>query len=246
MEHRRGQRVETFVSGCSFCDVGADKGSHSALDMGVVMSQIECLPVGTDGKKIPFELIDENPLPRLPHLLDESGKSGFGLSQINLILRADWFLNGEEHLRESLRLAGEADVRILLSSVGFESFDNTILRNLNKGLSVETNLRAVRLMRLLKEEFPSHFGYSRRDGAIHGFIHPTPWDTNESAANIQRAFFRYSLLEDIIPSHSTPLIIHHASGLADWIRAIEQKEGVRFKRYGSIIGWWEAGQVEVG
>jgi len=35
-----------------------------------------------------------------------------------------------------------------------------------------------------------------------------------------------------------PLIIHHASGLGNWIREIETREGVQFKRYGSIIGWW--------
>jgi hypothetical protein len=50
----------------------------------------------------------------------------------------------------------------------------------------------------------------------------------------------YGLPNDILSPHSTSLIIHHASGLGGWIREIEQREGHWFKRYGSIIGWWEA------
>jgi hypothetical protein len=82
-------------------------------------------------------------------------------------------------------------------------------------------------------------GYSSREGANHGFIHPTPWDTRETSANIQKNISLYGLQNDILPPHSTPLIIQHASGLGDWIREIEQREGLWFKRYGSIIGWWD-------
>ncbi|WP_457551511.1 hypothetical protein [Desulfobacula sp.] len=39
--------------------------------------------------------------------------------------------------------------------------------------------------------------------------------------------------------HSTPLIIHHASGLADWIRQIESSENIEFQRLGTTIGWWQ-------
>jgi hypothetical protein len=163
---------------------------------------------------------------------------GMKPSQINLILRADWFVMGEKYLRQALGLARNMGVVILLSSVGLEAFDDEILRNLNKGLTVDTNLRAVRLMRELKEDFPGHWGYARTDGAIHGFIHPTPWDTQEISANTHKMFGAYALPADILPAHSTPLIIHHASGLGDWIREIERREQMLFKRYGSVIGWW--------
>ncbi|MCP4690963.1 MAG: hypothetical protein GY859_23120, partial [Desulfobacterales bacterium] len=109
------------------------------------------------------------------------------------------------------------------------------------GVTVETNLAAVRLMRRLKEEFPDQWGYLREEGGNHGFIHPTPWDDPSTEANMERVISRHRLHEDILPNHSTPLIIHHGSGLGDWIRAIEEKENVRFTRYGSIIGWWEVG-----
>lgn len=239
MPSRCGRRIGTVLKGCSFCDVAVDKGFHGALTLDTVLDQIQSLPEMKDGRKIPFELINENPLPGLPRLLNSVAQRSISLSQVNLILRADWLLSGEKFLREALAFAKDTGVYILLSSVGFESFDDDILRNLNKGISVETNLNAIRLMRQLKEEFPRQWGYAREDGAVHGFIHPTPWDTRESAATVQKTLYLYALPNDILPPHSTPLIVHHASGLADWAREIEHREGIRFKRYGSVIGWWQ-------
>ena len=235
----QGQSIKLRLKGCSFCDVAVDKGFYGKLNMETVIGQIRCLPQAQDGRKIPFELINENPLPDLPGLLTEVHKQGLKLSQINLTLRADWLILGSQHLRQALRMAGVLGIYLLLSSIGFESFDDTILRNLNKGLSVEKNLQAVRLIRQLKEEFPDQFGYSSTDGAIHGFIHPTAWDTKETEAQVQKTIYLYGLQNDILPPHSTPLIIHHASGLGNWIREIERRERLWFKRYGSIIGWWE-------
>lgn len=237
----RGKRVILPFKGCAFCDVAADKGFYGALGIETVVDQIHCLPERADGRKIPFELINENPLPGLPRLLRHLRKTKISISQINLIVRADWFLRGEKHLRQALKLAREMGARILLASVGFESFDDGILGNLNKGLNVETNLRAVGLMREIKEAFPQEWGYAREEGAVHGFIHPTPWDTEETFAHIQETIERYSLALDILPEHSTPLIIHHASRLGDWIREIERRDGLQFRRHGSIIEWWRIG-----
>ena len=236
-----GNKVSLLLKGCSFCDVAVDKGFYGALSMDTVLNQISCLPEAADGRKVPFELINENPLPGLPGLLTKIREREISPSRINLILRADWFVKGEERLREALRLAKGMGVRIVLSSVGFEAFDDTILHNLNKGLTVKTNLKAIQLMRRLKEEFPVEWGYSRSDGAVHGFIHPTPWDTEETWANTQKVINQYNLPPDILPDHSIPLIIHHASGLGDWIREVEKREKIRFRRYVSVIGWWEEG-----
>jgi hypothetical protein len=238
----QAKRVELHLKGCSFCDVAVDKGFHGKLDVETVISQIQCLPEAEDCRKIPFELINENPLPALPNLLKEINLQGLNLSQINLTLRADWFIKGHAHLKEALRIADETGVYLLISSIGFESFDDTILRNLNKGLSVKQNLDAIRLVRQLKKEFPAKMGYSTREGANHGFIHPTPWDTTQTESNNHKNISLYGLQNDILPPHSTPLIIHHASALAHWIRKIESSEKIRFKRYGSIIGWWEEPQ----
>lgn len=235
----QGQKIKLGLKGCSFCDVAVDKGFHGMLDTEKVIAQIECLPQTPDGRKIPFELINENPLPTLSGLLQAVHSRKISISQINLTLRADGLISGRRHLKTAMDVAGKLGIYVLLSSIGFESFDNRILRNLNKGLTVETNLKAIRLIRQLKEEFGETFGYSSREGANHGFIHPTAWDTEETAAEIQKNIYLYGLQNDILPPHSTPLIIHHASGLADWIREIERRERLWFKRYGTVIGWWD-------
>ena len=237
---RQNQTIKLRLKGCSFCDVAADKGFYGKLDMETVISQVHCLPQTADGRKIPFELINENPLADLRDLLSEVNTRGIQISQINLTVRADWLILGFHYLKEALRLAAQMGIYVLLSSIGFESFDDTVLRNLNKGLSVEKNLQAIRLIRQLKEQFPAQLGYSSKEGANHGFIHPTAWDTKETLARIQKTIYLYGLQNDILPAHSTPLIIHHASGLGHWIREIERIERLWFKRNGSIIGWWEA------
>ena len=242
MAGKNDPKVGMRLKGCSFCDVAVDKGFYGALKMETVLAQIDCLPETADGRKIPFELINENALPRLPLLLTKLRERGIRPTQINLTLRADWFLKGERWLRKALELAMSTGTSILLASIGFESFDDRILNNLNKGLNVEVNLRAIQLMRQLKEEFPEAWGYASTDGANHGFIHPTPWDTEETWTNIQSVIDKHDLPADILPDHSIPLIIHHASGLGDWIREVERKEGCRFGRLGSIIEWWDEGE----
>jgi hypothetical protein len=231
--------VELSLKGCSFCDVAIDKGYFGRLDRDTVISQINCLPEDAQGRKIPFELINENPLPGLTELLHAVHSRGIKLSQINLTLRADWLLSGVRHLEQALETVADMGVYVLLSSIGFESFDDTILKNLNKGLSAEKNIEAIRHIRQLRKKFPRWLGYTTAEGAIHGFIHPTPWDTKETAAAIQKAIVLYGLHNDILPPHSTPLIIHHASGLGKWIREIERRKKLRFKRLGPIIAWWE-------
>jgi hypothetical protein len=236
------KKVALSLKGCSFCDVAVDKGFHGVLSLDAVFKQIQRLPERDDGRKIPFELINENAVPGLPALLAGVRAKGLRLSQINLTLRADWFVLAEKALRETLALARALDVRVLLGSMGFESFDDRILSNLHKGLTVDTNLRAVKLMRELKNQFPGHWAYARQEGAIHGFIHPTPWDTGETESNNRSIMAIYGLLDDILPDRSVPLIIHHASALGDWAREIEKREEIKFKREGTTIGWWQVGE----
>jgi len=73
---------------------------------------------------------------------------------------------------------------------------------------------------------------------LHLRIHPASWDMPEVLHGIQSTVRKYGLEQDILPFQSVPLIIHHASCLADWIREIEHREQIVFKRYVSTIGWW--------
>ncbi len=231
--------VTICQNGCSFCDVAKDKGYLGGVGKAALKEQLLCLPQGADGRKIPFELINESPLFKLSKIFKLAEELAIELSQINLTLRADYLINGLKPLTSALDVATKKNVRILLSSIGFESFDDTILKNLNKGIDRQTNLDAIKAIRQLKSRYPSHLGYLKQEGANHGFIHPTPWDNSDISHGINKTISLYQLSADILPHHSTPLIIHHASGLADWIRQIELKENIQFQRVGTTIGWWQ-------
>ncbi|RLA85361.1 MAG: hypothetical protein DRG31_03200 [Deltaproteobacteria bacterium] len=230
--------IHLEVQGCSFCDVAWDKGFAGYLSDEAVLSQIDALPEQA-GRKIPFELIDEYPIRYLPRLIELLDSENIAISQINLVLRSDDILKNREILEKVLSELDGRGIRVLFSSIGFESFSSKILKNLNKGITPEESLESIRILRHLKGKFPNTLLYRRDEGGLHGFIHPTPWDDHETQFELNRAIGTYQLFEDILPPHSTPLIIHHGSALAHWIRTLEERTGVKFKRCWTWIEWWE-------
>ncbi len=223
--------------GCIFCDVSRDKGFNGLLKMEQVIDQIVRLPE-FDGRKIPFELIDEYPLRSLGPLLEEVGHRRIKLSQINLVCRVDEINARAEDLLEILLAAKAQRVKVMFASIGFESFSDRLLQYFCKGITLSDIVACVETLRRLKNRFGDDLLYRRDEGANHGFIRPTPWDDGETIREIDRNIFLYRFFEDILPEHSTPLIIHHASPLGDWIREIESKTDVTFGREGTWIEWW--------
>jgi hypothetical protein len=229
--------LEVRSEGCIFCDVSRDKGFHGAVDRDRLMTQITGLPE-VDGRKIPFELIDEFPIRSLGKLLEEAERHEIKLSQINLVCRVDDINAHASDLAEILSLARSQDIKIMFSSIGFESFCDRLLQYFCKGITVEDIVKCVETLRRLKDQYGSTFLYRRDEGANHGFIRPTPWDDSETMQETDRNIFLFRLFEDILPEHSTPLIIHHASYLGDWVRQIESTTGITFSREGTWIEWW--------
>lgn len=229
--------LEVRSQGCAFCDVSRDKGFQGRIETDRVVAQIEDLPE-FDGKKIPFELLDEYPLRSLGHILEEIGNRRLRLSQINLVCRVDEINAHASDLLEILSMAKKQDLKILFASIGFESFSDRLLQFFCKGITLDDIIKCVETLRRLKGQFGSHLLYRRDEGANHGFIRPTPWDDGETMREIDRNIFLYRFFEDILPEHSTPLIIHHASYLGDWIREIEAKTEITFSREGTWIEWW--------
>jgi hypothetical protein len=227
--------IETF--GCTFCDVARDKGYHGFVSEEAVLGQIKALPE-YDEKKIPFELIDEYPIMYLPRLLNSVEKEGIKLTQINLVCRVDDITLHENMLNDIFSEARRKDIRIMFSSIGFESFSEKILRNFNKGITIDDIMKCVNILREMKGKFGNTIVYRRDEGAIHGFIHPTPWDDTETMPEMNSNIAIYQLFQDILPENSIPLIIHHASYLGDWIRDIEERTNIRFNRDGTWIEWW--------
>ncbi len=229
--------IEVRSEGCIFCDVSRDKGYHGVVDRDRLTTQIAGLPE-VDGRKIPFELIDEYPIRSLGNLLEDAQRHKLKLSQINLVCRVDDINAHRSDLAEVLSFARSHDTKIMFSSIGFESFCDRLLQYFCKGITMEDIVKCVETLRHLKARYSSILLYRREEGANHGFIRPTPWDDGETLQEMDRNIFLYRFFEDIIPEHSTPLIIHHASYLGDWIRQIESETGITFSRDGTWIEWW--------
>jgi hypothetical protein len=229
--------IQVRSEGCIFCDVSRDKGYHGTVDRDKVVAHIAGLP-NLDGRKIAFELIDEYPIRSLGNLLEDTERRGIKLSQINLVCRVDDINGHVSELGEILETARRQNVKIMFSSIGFESFCDRLLQFFCKGITVADIVACVETLRRLKDRFGVHFLYRRDEGANHGFIHPTPWDDPDTAREMDTNIFLYRLSDDILPEHSTPLIIHHASYLGDWIRQIESSANITFGRDGTWIEWW--------
>jgi hypothetical protein len=237
LRERRIPEIEVRSEGCIFCDVSRDKGYHGSIGRDRVIAQMRGLPE-VDGRKIPFELIDEYPIGFLGKLLEDTARHKINLSQINLVCRVDDINAHAADLVDILWLARRQDVKIMFASIGFESFCDRLLQYFCKGITVADIVKCVETLRRLKESFKTHFLYRREEGANHGFIRPTPWDDSETLQETDRNIFLHRLFEDILPDHSTPLIMHHASYLGDWIRQIESTTGIIFGRSGTWIEWW--------
>lgn len=231
--------IEVRSEGCIFCDVSLDKGYHGSIEISRVIAQIKNLP-DVEGKKISFELIDEYPIRSLGKLLENAERHRVKLSQINLVCRVDDINAHASDLVEILSFARRQDVKIMFASIGFESFCDRLLQYLCKGITFSDIVKCVETLRRLKDRFGSHFLYRRDEGASHGFIRPTPWDDGGIMAEMDREIFLHRFFEDILPERSTPLIIHHASRLGDWIRQIESLTNITFSRDGTWIEWWNS------
>jgi hypothetical protein len=237
LRERSVPELKVRSEGCIFCDVSRDKGYHGSVERDRVMIQIAGLPE-VDGRKIPFELIDEYPIRHLGKLLEDAERHKIKLSQINLVCRVDDINAHVSDLEEILSMAQKKDLKIMFASIGFESFCDRLLQFFCKGITVADIVKCVETLRRLRDRFWNHFLYRRDEGANHGFIRPTPWDDSETLQEMDRNIFLHRLFEDILPEHSTPLVIHHASYLGDWIRQIESMTGITFSRNGTWIEWW--------
>ncbi len=61
-------------------------------------------------------------------------------------------------------------------------------------------------MRRMKERFGDTILYKRDEGAIHGFIHPTPWDDFETMPEMNQNITIYGFFRTYFRSTAYPLL----------------------------------------
>ena len=162
--------------GCTFCTFRYLRGpGGNAAATGLVVEQARVLmAAGARG----LSLQTEHPLPWLVGLLDALGAAGLTERLDALHVRTiPWLLlRHADALRAAISRARDLGVQLVLAQVGFEGFDATTLAVYNKGLSVEDNRSAARLLTALHAENAP--GFVGIDG--HGLVPLHPWSTPEA------------------------------------------------------------------
>jgi hypothetical protein len=153
--------------GCTFCTFRyqpfrrhGTKAALAALDEQLVALRA----LGARGVSVQTE----NPLAYATPLLDRVAELGFEEVHLRTI---PWLANKHEQgLRAMAAQADRLQIDVVLGQVGFESFDDLGLAVFHKGLSVDENRAAARLLTELTEAHPRFEGTRG-----HGFIAFHPW-----------------------------------------------------------------------
>lgn len=156
--------------GCSFCVLRYSERRTESTDavLPLVLDQIRHL----DGQAAGISLQTEHPIPLLAPLLDSLEEAG--LRPFDLVVRTiPWLLlKHQAELEHAIQRCGELGIRLQLTQVGFEAFDEISLLLFHKGLSPEDNRRAARLLTDLSEAYsPQTF----LGTGGHGLIPLHPW-----------------------------------------------------------------------
>jgi len=171
--------------GCTFCSLRyspyTTAGSHTGQ---LLLEQSRhLLKLGARG----LSLQSEHPLPHLPAFLDAlAAEPELAERCEELHIRTiPWLVNGHRSaLEDAIDRCRKLDIRLLLTQVGFEAFDDLGLQVFHKGLTSEQNRAAARLLSELSEKHGDAFNGT--DG--HGFILLHPWSTPQSLRdNLSRA-----------------------------------------------------------
>lgn len=226
------------VQGCTFCGYAAEIPKAHTLPLEHILAQVSAVPM-IEGKSS-FFLIHQYPLSVLGKIIE---KSSVSIGEIAITLRPDHLVRNSAVVEETIQEAYRKGIEIKVYCVGFESFLPKILTFLNKGVTVEQNFEAISLLFKLAEKYPKNFNV--KSGA-HGWIFPTPWHSEEDMRSELKVVKSNGWVKNLFDDNviDRELVISHTDYLADWIRSIEDKIGIRFQRNElGLIEWYtEAAQ----
>lgn len=178
-ELARARVEQEFVrreGGCTFCVLRytgpANLARQQALDL--LERQADVL-VGLGARGLSLQT--EDPLLLVVPLLERLQARGTigRIDELHIRTMPSLLLRHADMLETAIEAAAARDVRLVLAQVGFEAFDELTLGAWHKGLSVEENLRAARLLGRLTAAH-DHFV-----GTVgHGMVPLHPWTTAAS------------------------------------------------------------------
>lgn len=182
--HYQGIDLEgiAFGRGCAFCTGRTPwvMPVDPDLQLTSLTLQVDSILSSADGT-MTIRIIDQGSLPILEGLLEHCRKTETPPVTWLIDLRVSELLAGEKLLQRLLSIAAGIKHRIDLFCIGFENFSQPELERFNKGIRVEENIEAVRLVDRLEAEHPTAVS---KIGSASGFILFTPWTTcNDLQAN---------------------------------------------------------------
>ena len=164
--------------GCAYCldNTGAYALPSTDEIVAAWMAQLTALRAHR-GALTEVLVADERPHPHFPALMralaDRPDLHGIRFLWKS---RVDWLVQfADGPLTEACELAAASRSVLDLYLIGFENFANSALQRMNKGVTVEDNLRAIAVVEALGERFAQAFRW--QDSKGHGIILFGPWTT---------------------------------------------------------------------
>lgn len=169
------RRFVQRAGGCTFCTLRYQprRGHRLERTLELLEHQVRAwIQRGARG----VSLQTEHPLPLLVPLFDTLAAAGLHLDELHVRTIPWLVLRHEDALRAAIARARAAGTRLVLGQVGFEAFDAPTLALYNKGLTVEENRAAARLLGALTATEGDAFEGTSGHGLVP--LHPfsTPRD----------------------------------------------------------------------
>ena len=161
--------------GCAFCTRPAHGDPWKTDPLTLLRRQLEAvartLPGAAGGLQV--RLVGEQPIKNIEAVAREALNGPIHPLELLIDSRADRFVQAHDSMRKALDSLESTDCRIEMALMGVENFCSQELIRLNKGLTPETHLRAVRQLFELERDYPSSFGFRKHGGL--SMITLNPW-----------------------------------------------------------------------
>lgn len=175
---RARAEVDPFLAntrGCAFCAFRFQPYTIDRGDLAADRAVRQMRALSTRYGVRTFSVQSENPFRFLDPLVDRLAAADFDVDAILLRTFPAILARSPEKVVTGIGRAVARGIRVQLQQLGFESFSGPELDHLGKGITVEENVAAARLL----------YDLDRRHGDAvevfsgHGFILFTPWTTPE-------------------------------------------------------------------
>jgi len=175
---RARAQVDPFLAntrGCAFCAFRFQPYTIDRGDLAADRAVRQMRALSSRYGVRTFSVQSENPFRFLDPLVDRLAAADFDVDAILLRTFPAILARSPDRVVTAIGRAVERGIRVQLQQLGFESFSAAELDHLGKGITVEENVAAARLL----YDLDRRYGDAVEVFSGHGFILFTPWTTPE-------------------------------------------------------------------